>query len=37
MNRKTCGKELSYVEDAIGETIGFVCDNSDCSESGVIV
>ena len=34
---KNCGKELGIAEDPVGETLGFVCINPDCSESGIIV
>jgi len=34
---KNCGRELQDAEDKIGETIGFVCVNPNCSERGVIV
>ena len=37
MNCKTCGKELGYVDDSIGETLGLVCINPKCSENGLIV
>lgn len=34
---KSCGKELRIADDPVGETLGFVCANLDCSEYGVIV
>jgi len=34
---KNCGKELRIADDPVGETLGFVCANPNCSECGVIV
>jgi len=37
MKCKSCGKELAIANDKIGESLGAVCINPNCSECGLII